>query len=65
MTELSDYDILAMILAIFLPPLGVFLKRGCFHADFWINLGLTLLGWIPGVIHAWYVTIHYSDRRNE
>ncbi|KAF9490330.1 hypothetical protein BDN71DRAFT_1454446 [Pleurotus eryngii] len=23
--------------------------------DFWINLLLCLLGWIPGVIHAWYV----------
>lgn len=35
-----------------LPPVSVFLKRGC-AADFWINVCLSILGWIPGVIHAW------------
>ena len=42
------------ILAIFLPPLAVFLKVGL-GAQFWINLLLTLLAWIPGVIHAIWV----------
>jgi len=42
------------MLAIFIPPLAVFLKTGC-GADFFINICLTILGWIPGVIHAWYV----------
>jgi uncharacterized membrane protein YqaE (UPF0057 family) len=36
-------------LAIFLPPLAVFFKRGC-TADFLINILLSILGWIPGVI---------------
>lgn len=34
--------------------LGVFLKRGC-NADLLINILLTILGWIPGVLHAWWV----------
>ena len=28
-------------------------RRG--SVDFWINVLLDFLGWIPGVIHAWYV----------
>ena len=47
-------DIIKIILAIFLPPLGVFLERGC-NADFLINILLTCLGFIPGIIHALYV----------
>ncbi|KAG0697067.1 plasma membrane proteolipid Pmp3 [Suillus ampliporus] len=37
-----------------LPPVAVFFKRGC-AADFWINICLTILGWIPGVLHAWWI----------
>lgn len=33
---------------------GVFLKRGC-GADILINILLCLLGWLPGVIHAWWI----------
>ncbi|PWY80280.1 UPF0057-domain-containing protein [Aspergillus sclerotioniger CBS 115572] len=44
-------DICKIIFAIILPPLGVFLERGC-GADFLINICLTILGWLPGVIHA-------------
>ncbi|KAJ5728410.1 UPF0057-domain-containing protein [Penicillium malachiteum] len=44
-------DICKIIFAIILPPLGVFLERGC-GADLLINICLTILGWIPGVIHA-------------
>ncbi|KAH8083309.1 hypothetical protein BXZ70DRAFT_1012158 [Cristinia sonorae] len=47
-------DVLLYFLAIFVPPVPVFFKRG-FAADFWINILLWFLGWIPGVIHAWYI----------
>ncbi|TVY86865.1 Plasma membrane proteolipid [Lachnellula willkommii] len=47
-------DICKILLAIFLPPLGVFLERGC-GADLLINILLTILGYIPGIIHALYV----------
>lgn len=44
-------DICKIILAVILPPLGVFLERGC-NVDFLINILLTILGYIPGIIHA-------------
>ena len=49
-------DILRIILAILLPPLGVFLQVG-FGKHFWINILLTLLGYIPGIIHALWVIL--------
>ncbi|CAI0382012.1 unnamed protein product [Linum tenue] len=44
-----------ILLAILLPPLGVFLKFGCHQVEFWICLVLTLLGYIPGIVYAIYV----------
>jgi uncharacterized membrane protein YqaE (UPF0057 family) len=49
------WTLVLIILAIFLPPLAVFLIAG-FGRDFWINLILTLLGWLPGMVHAIYLT---------
>ena len=49
-------DILCLILAIFLPPLGVLLKRGL-DAQLVINILLTLFGWFPGIIHALYIIL--------
>ncbi|KAK1277947.1 Hydrophobic protein LTI6B [Acorus gramineus] len=44
-----------IIIAIILPPLGVFLKFGCHvQAEFWICLLLTILGYLPGIIYAIY-----------
>jgi len=47
-------DIIRILAAIFLPPLGVFLQVGI-GKDFWINVLLTLLGYFPGIIHAVWV----------
>jgi uncharacterized membrane protein YqaE (UPF0057 family) len=47
-------DVLRLLLSIFLPPLGVFLKVGI-GLQFWINVILTLLGYVPGIIHAVWV----------
>ncbi|UOB17600.1 YqaE/Pmp3 family membrane protein [Abyssalbus ytuae] len=47
-------SVLEIILAIFIPPLAVALRFGLSSA-FWINLLLTLLGGLPGIIHAFYV----------
>ncbi|KAJ6547469.1 UPF0057-domain-containing protein [Mycena capillaripes] len=51
-------DIIKIIAAIILPPLGVFLERGC-GADLLINILLTVLGFIPGIIHALYIILKY------
>ena len=47
-------DVVRLLLSILIPPLGVFLQVGL-GAAFWINILLTLLGYLPGVIHAAYV----------
>jgi uncharacterized membrane protein YqaE (UPF0057 family) len=47
-------SILRILLAIVLPPLGVFFTVGL-GKSFWINIVLTLLGFIPGIIHAVWV----------
>lgn len=47
-------DILRIIAAVILPPLGVFLEVGL-RKHFWINILLTLLGYIPGIVHAIYI----------
>lgn len=47
-------DLVRIILAILLPPLGVFLQVGI-GLQFWINILLTLLGYIPGIIHAIWI----------
>lgn len=51
-------DVLRIILAIILPPLGVFLQVG-FGFHFWLNILLTILGFIPGIIHAVWVIAKY------
>lgn len=47
-------DLIRIICAIFIPPLGVFLQVG-FGLHFWLNILLTLLGFLPGMIHALWV----------
>lgn len=47
-------DLIRIILSILIPPLGVFLQVGIGGA-FWLNILLTLLGYIPGLVHAIYI----------
>ncbi len=49
-------DILRLICAIVLPPVGVFLQVG-FTKQFFLNILLTVLGYIPGIIHAVYIIL--------
>ncbi|KAJ2699149.1 hypothetical protein H4218_002855, partial [Coemansia sp. IMI 209128] len=51
-------DVLLIILSILFPPFGALFRRGC-GADFLINCGLTALGYLPGLIHAWYLICKY------
>jgi uncharacterized membrane protein YqaE (UPF0057 family) len=52
------------LLAVVLPPLAVLLCGKPFQAL--LSLPLTLLGWLPGVIHALFVVNnHYADKRQE
>jgi uncharacterized membrane protein YqaE (UPF0057 family) len=49
-------DFLRIIASLIIPPVGVFLQVG-FGLHFWLNILLTLCGYIPGLIHAiWIIT---------
>jgi uncharacterized membrane protein YqaE (UPF0057 family) len=51
-------DCLRVVLSVIIPPLGVFFKVG-FGLHFWLNIVLTLLGYIPGLVHAiWVIATH-------
>jgi len=47
-------ELIKIIIAILLPPLGVFMQVGI-GKHFWLNILLTILGYIPGIIHAIWV----------
>jgi uncharacterized membrane protein YqaE (UPF0057 family) len=47
---------LLILIAIFIPPLAVALHLGI-HKEFWIDLLLTLLLWVPGIIYAIVVIV--------
>ncbi len=51
-------DLLRIVLAILLPPVGVFLQVGI-GKHFWINVVLTVLGFVPGIIHAVWIIAKY------
>ncbi len=52
----ATLDIIRVLLAIFLPPVGVFLQVGL-GLQFWLNILLTLCGYFPGIIHALWVIL--------
>ena len=49
-------DILRIILSVIIPPVGVFLQVGL-GLQFWLNILLTLCGWLPGIVHALWVIL--------
>jgi uncharacterized membrane protein YqaE (UPF0057 family) len=57
-STVTGSDIFKIIFAILLPPVGVFLEVGL-KGHFWLNILLTLLGYIPGIIHALYVILRH------
>ncbi len=54
-------NLLRIILGILLPPLGVFMTVGV-GPTLLINILLTLLGWLPGSIHALWVIVKHEER---
>lgn len=49
-------NIIKIILAIFLPPVAAFLQVGL-GLHFWLNILLTLLGGLPGIVHALWLVV--------
>ncbi len=57
--------LLRFLLAILLPPVGVFLSFGI-STTLLINVLLTLLGWLPGSIHAvWAIAKQEEQLRQQ
>ena len=56
--------LLRILLGILLPPLGVFLTTGVSTALI-INVLLTLLGWLPGSIHAVWIITKEAEKAGE
>jgi uncharacterized membrane protein YqaE (UPF0057 family) len=59
-SEPSTNQLLMIILAIILPPLAVYLHEGVINGKFWLDLLLTLLFFLPGVIYALIVVLGKS-----
>lgn len=67
--EVNTNTLLLVIIAIFLPPLAVYLHEGSFNNSFWISLLLTILGYVlfsfagffgflPGILYALYIILN-------
>jgi uncharacterized membrane protein YqaE (UPF0057 family) len=55
---MDNNKVLKIVLAIFIPPLAVYLHEGKITNNFWINLVLTLvLFGIGGILHALYLIL--------
>jgi len=47
-------SLLNVVLAILLPPVSIFMNEGI-GVTLFINILLTIVGWVPGSIHAVWV----------
>lgn len=47
-------SLVMILLTIFLPPVAVALKEGL-GLQLLLNILLTLIGWLPGVVHAFWI----------
>lgn len=66
--SLTKDDLILIIIAMFFPPVSVYLRKGLWTKDFLINILLTLLLGLPGFIHAvWliYTSSELRDRTSE
>jgi len=54
-------DIFLGVLAILFPPIAVWIKCGLCSADSVINILLCMLGYVPGLLHAWYIIAKFPD----
>lgn len=53
-STVTPMDPIRLLFAVLLPPVGVFLQVGL-GLHFWLNIVLTILGYLPGIIHAVWI----------
>lgn len=54
-------DLFLGFIAILFPPIAVWVKCGICSADSIINICLCMLGFVPGLLHAWYIIAKYPE----
>jgi len=57
----SSSDLFLALIAVLFPPIAVWIKRSLCSLDSLLNLLLCLLGYLPGLLHAWYIIAKYPD----
>ncbi|KAK9459985.1 uncharacterized protein V1516DRAFT_678572 [Lipomyces oligophaga] len=60
----SISSLIVILASLFIPPLGILFISGC-SVDFVVNIALTMLGYLPGLLHALYLEYVYYSRRED
>lgn len=55
---MDSEQIVAIVLALFLPPVAVFMKEGA-GTQLIINIVLCCFVWFPGMLHALYIVLKH------
>lgn len=56
--------LLRIVFAFVLPPVSIFLTYGI-SITLLLNIVLTLLGWVPGIIHALWAMSKYDEKSQQ
>lgn len=56
--------LLRIVFAFLLPPVSIFLTYGV-SITLVVNIALTLLGWVPGIIHALWAMSKYDEKSEQ
>ncbi|KAI8050612.1 hypothetical protein BDF22DRAFT_695852 [Syncephalis plumigaleata] len=56
--ELTILHIIVIAMALVIPPMAVLFRVG-FREDVLINIVFSILGFIPGVVHALYIVLKH------
>ncbi|KAJ9644983.1 hypothetical protein H2204_001445 [Knufia peltigerae] len=62
---MSCGDLFLGLLAVLFPPIAVWIKSGICSCDSLINILLCILGYVPGLIHAWYIIARNPERDHD
>ncbi|CCD23044.1 Sna3p NDAI_0B00100 [Naumovozyma dairenensis CBS 421] len=61
--SINQDDLLLVIISVFVPPIGVLIRKGFFSKEFLLNFILFLILFFPATIHAFYVIYETSQER--
>ncbi|KAL2070532.1 hypothetical protein VTL71DRAFT_13558 [Oculimacula yallundae] len=59
--RMCSSDMFLGLIAILFPPIAVWVKCGICSADSLINICLCMLGFLPGLLHAWYIIAKFPE----